>query len=50
MRTGDWFAAFFLLAIVYVLVRPRSQAAQLVSALGKFSVALVRRATDISNT
>lgn len=47
---GDWLAVFFVLAIVYVLVRPRSQAAQLVQALGTLGTALVRRATDISNT
>lgn len=49
VRAGDWFAVLFLLAIVYVLVRPASQAAKLVDALGAAAVAVVRRATDIGN-
>jgi hypothetical protein len=50
VKFGDWLAVFFVLAIVYVLVRPRSKAAQLVQAIGTLGTALVRRATDISNT
>lgn len=50
MKVGQWFGLLFVLAIVYVLVRPRSGAAQLVSAFGTFGTAVVRRATDIGNT
>lgn len=50
MKFGVWFGLLFVLAIVYVLVRPRSGAAQLVNAVGVFGTAVVRRATDIGNT
>jgi LytS/YehU family sensor histidine kinase len=43
---GEWFAVFFVLTVIYVLVRPNSKAAQLVSALGMFLRALVKAATD----
>jgi hypothetical protein len=46
IRVGDWFAVFFTVAIIYVLVRPQSKAAQLVQTLGQFLTALVRTATD----
>lgn len=48
MRVGTWFGVAFLVAVVYVLVRPRSGAAQLVNAVGRAGVAIVRRATDIA--
>lgn len=50
MRAGEWFGLLFLVAVLYVLVRPRSGAAQMVAALGKLLAAIVRRATDMSNT
>lgn len=50
MKIGQWFGLLFLLAVVYVLVRPRSGAAQLVAGAGAAAVAIVRRATDMSNT
>jgi hypothetical protein len=43
---GDWFALLFVLAIIYVLVRPSSNAAQFVQAVGRFGRALVASATD----
>ena len=46
LRAGEWFGIFFVLVIVYVLVRPRSNAAQFVAALGAFVKALVGTATD----
>lgn len=46
LKVGDWFALLFVVAVVYVLVRPSSNAAQLVSAVGKFIVSLVKTATD----
>jgi hypothetical protein len=51
MRTvGDWIGLLFVVAIVYVLVRPRSKAAETVEALGSMLVSLVRRATDLAAT
>lgn len=50
VTVGDVLAVGFLLAVVYVLVRPRSGAAQLVQAIGTAGVAIVRRATDTANT
>jgi hypothetical protein len=44
---GDLLAAVFLLALIYVLVRPRSASVQAVDAIGKAVVAIVRTATDI---
>lgn len=43
---GEWFALLFVVTIIYVLVRPRSNAAQFVQAIGKFGRALVATATD----
>jgi hypothetical protein len=45
---GDWFALLFVVAMVYVLVRPRSKAAELVDGFGKFVVAMVSKATDLA--
>jgi hypothetical protein len=46
---GDWLAVLFVVAMVYVLVRPRSKAAELVEGFGKFVVALVSKATDLTS-
>lgn len=48
LRTGDWFGLLFAVAVLYVLVRPQSKAADLVSALFKLMRALVRRAADLA--
>lgn len=45
-RTWDWVAVLFTVTIVYVLVRPSSNAAQFIAAVGKFLRALVKSATD----
>jgi hypothetical protein len=45
-RIGEWFTLLFILTIIYVLVRPRSNAAQFIQAIGKFGRALVATATD----
>lgn len=45
---GDWFALLFVAAIVYVLVRPQSMAAQTVGAIGDMVTAMVRAATDLA--
>lgn len=45
-RFGQVLAVAFVVAIVYVLVRPSSQAAQFVQAVGRFGRALVTAATD----
>ncbi len=47
-RVGEWFAWLFVVAVVYVLVRPQSNAAQFVQVLGKFGRKLVSTATDIA--
>lgn len=46
---GDWIGLLFLVAIVYVLVRPQSKAGDMVEAFGRMLVALVRSATDLAN-
>ncbi len=50
MRRGivaDWFVGILLVAIVYVLVRPRSKAAELVTNFSNAVIAMVRAATDL---
>lgn len=47
---GDWAGLLFIVAIVYVLVRPSSKAAQTVDAIGNMLVAIVRQATDLAAT
>ncbi len=44
---GDWLGLLLVVAIIYVLVRPQSKAAELVDAVGGMLVAIVRRATDL---
>lgn len=44
---GDWVAAFFLIVIVYVLVRPKSAAADAVDLFSKAMSAIVRSVTDM---
>lgn len=44
---GDWAAAVFLVAVVYVLVRPRSAAASAVDQFSKAMAAIVRNVTDM---
>lgn len=46
VRVGDWFAILFFVAVVYVLVRPSSNAAQFIAALGGFLRSLVKTVTD----
>lgn len=48
LRTGDWFGLLFVVAILYVLVRPQSKAADLAAAVFKLMRALVRRAADLA--
>ena len=45
---GDWIGILFVVAIVYVLVRPRSKAAETVQAVGDMLVSIVRRAVDLA--
>lgn len=47
---GDWLGLLFIVAVIYVLVRPRSKAADMVDALGQMLVAMVRSATDLAGT
>lgn len=44
---GDWIAALFLLAIVYVLVRPNSVAASAVDLFSTALASIVRATTDM---
>lgn len=44
---GDFLAAVFLLALVYVLVRPRSAAVAAVNAVTDALAALIGAATDL---
>jgi hypothetical protein len=44
---ADFFAALFIVAVIYVLVRPRSAAAEMVTNFSAALAALVRTATDI---
>lgn len=49
VRVGDWFAILFVVTVVYVLVRPKSNAATFIAAVGGFLRALVKSATDTAN-
>lgn len=49
-RVGDWLGLLFVVAIVYVLFRPQSRVAELITAIGEFMAAIVRRATDVTAT
>lgn len=42
---GDWFALLFVVTIIYVLVRPKSKAAELVEAFGAMTTEMVKTAT-----
>ena len=44
---GDWVAAFFLITIIYVLVRPNSAAADAVDLFSKAMASIVRAVTDM---
>lgn len=44
----DFFGLLFLVAIIYVVVRPRSKAAETVDAIGRMLVEMVRRAVDLA--
>ncbi len=53
MSTGnalDVLVAVIMLAIVYVLVRPRSKGADLVSGISQALAAIVKSATDLAAT
>lgn len=44
---GDVAAAFFVLVLIFVLVRPRSRAAAAVKAFSDAMAAMVKAATDL---
>jgi hypothetical protein len=46
----DVLALVFILAVIYVLVRPKSKAGELVDGVGNMLIALVRQATDLAST
>lgn len=47
MKIGDVLGVAFLVAAVYMIVRPRSNSVDLVKAIGDVMIALVRRAADL---
>lgn len=49
-RLADWFGLAFVIGILYILVRPRSQAAQFVDAVADLLIALVRSAGQLAAT
>lgn len=44
---GDWIGALFLITIIYVLVRPRSAAADAVDQFSKAMTSIVKAVTDM---
>lgn len=44
---GDWFAAFFIVALIYLLVRPQSVAAEAVHQFSEALTVLVRTSTNL---
>lgn len=48
-RVADWIGLLFVVAIIYVLVRPSSKAGELVEAVGTMLRSIVSAATDIAN-
>jgi hypothetical protein len=48
-RAADWIGLAFVVALVYVLVRPGSKAGQFVDAFTSFLVALVKGATGLAD-
>lgn len=49
-RFADWLGLAFVVAIIYVIVRPRSKAGEAVEAVGQFMISMVRRATDLASS
>jgi hypothetical protein len=47
-RIFDILALLFVVLIIYILVRPRSKAADLVQAVGDFLISIVRAATNLA--
>lgn len=45
---GDWVGLLAIVALIFLLVRPNSKAAETVDAVGGMLVAIVRSATDIA--
>ena len=45
---SDLIAGLFVVTIIYVLVRPRSKAGELVGAFGSALTAIVRNAADLA--
>lgn len=45
----DVLSLAFVVAVMYVLVRPRSKAAEMVEGIGDMLIALVRQATDLAS-
>lgn len=48
-RAADWLGLAFVVAIIYVIVRPGSKVGSAVESLGQLIIAMVRRATDLAS-
>lgn len=48
-RFGDWLGLAFVVAIIYVIVRPNSKAGETVTAFTSMLVSMIRRATDLAS-
>lgn len=49
-RFADWLGLAFVVAILYLIVRPGSKVAEAVESFGDFMIAMVRRATDLTSS
>jgi len=49
MGWADWAGVVFVVAVVYVLVRPNSRAAELVEGFTGMLTAMIRRAADLAS-
>jgi hypothetical protein len=47
-RWADWLGLVFVVAIVYVIVRPGSKVGEAVEGLGRLVISMVRKATDLA--
>lgn len=47
---GDWLGLLFVVALIFLLVRPGSGAVALVNAFAHLLTALVQQATDLAST
>lgn len=46
---GEWITVIFFVAMLYILVRPRSNGAEFVKAFGTAMTAIVKNAADLGS-